>query len=321
MHITFEIPGGLLIRQAHHWAGLLLPASIIMQILATFFTGALPATAPGAVGAAVPDLHRRPRGRLERLRPARRHALGHRAAHHRGHRARHPARGHLAQVAAVRRAVPGRDHRAPVSAARVHRARTAHRARRGARVRGAGSTSRRSSRGAGAASGTSWACRCCRPRRPAPVDSSRSSPGAAAHLGGGHDQPDLALRPGLARATRGRQPARLVHGLPRRRPAPRASRLGVRVARPHLDARDPRAPRGRDRLPDRDRRLPVRRGVDHGRPPRAPPARPPAQRAHPHRDRRRRHRLLRHPLDRGQRRPHLDALLGDLRVGDHACCR
>ena len=40
MRITFEIPGGLLIRQAHHWAGLLLPASIIMQILATFFTGA-----------------------------------------------------------------------------------------------------------------------------------------------------------------------------------------------------------------------------------------------------------------------------------------
>ena len=40
MYITFEVPGGLLIRQAHHWAGLLLPASIIMQILTTFFTGA-----------------------------------------------------------------------------------------------------------------------------------------------------------------------------------------------------------------------------------------------------------------------------------------
>ena len=40
MHITFDVPGGLLIRQAHHWAGLLLPASIIMQILTTFFTGA-----------------------------------------------------------------------------------------------------------------------------------------------------------------------------------------------------------------------------------------------------------------------------------------
>ena len=40
MHITFEVPGGLLIRQAHHWAGLLLPAAIIMQLLTTFFTGA-----------------------------------------------------------------------------------------------------------------------------------------------------------------------------------------------------------------------------------------------------------------------------------------
>ena len=30
MGITFDVPGGLLIRQAHHWAGLLLPASIIM---------------------------------------------------------------------------------------------------------------------------------------------------------------------------------------------------------------------------------------------------------------------------------------------------
>jgi|GEM_PF-7653 len=40
MRITFEVPGGLLIRQAHHWAGLLLPAAITMQLLATFFTGA-----------------------------------------------------------------------------------------------------------------------------------------------------------------------------------------------------------------------------------------------------------------------------------------
>ncbi|GAA1061875.1 cytochrome b [Agromyces bracchium] len=40
MRITFEIPGGLLVRQAHHWAGLLLPAAIIMQLVTTFFTGA-----------------------------------------------------------------------------------------------------------------------------------------------------------------------------------------------------------------------------------------------------------------------------------------
>jgi ubiquinol-cytochrome c reductase cytochrome b subunit len=39
MRLTFDVPGGLLLRQAHHWSGLLLPASIILQILATFFTG------------------------------------------------------------------------------------------------------------------------------------------------------------------------------------------------------------------------------------------------------------------------------------------
>ncbi len=38
--ISFDIPGGLLMRQAHHWAGLLLPATIILQILVSFFTGA-----------------------------------------------------------------------------------------------------------------------------------------------------------------------------------------------------------------------------------------------------------------------------------------
>lgn len=39
MWISLEVPGGLLMRQIHHWAGLLLPAAIICQILVTFFTG------------------------------------------------------------------------------------------------------------------------------------------------------------------------------------------------------------------------------------------------------------------------------------------
>lgn len=39
MHLTFGVPGGLLLRQAHHWAALLLPASLILQLLSTFFTG------------------------------------------------------------------------------------------------------------------------------------------------------------------------------------------------------------------------------------------------------------------------------------------
>lgn len=40
LRISFEIPGGLLLRQLHHWSALLLPAAILMQILITFFTGA-----------------------------------------------------------------------------------------------------------------------------------------------------------------------------------------------------------------------------------------------------------------------------------------
>lgn len=40
LRITFDLPGGLLLRQLHHWSALLLPASILVQILITFFTGA-----------------------------------------------------------------------------------------------------------------------------------------------------------------------------------------------------------------------------------------------------------------------------------------
>lgn len=40
LHTSFDIAGGLLIRQAHHWAALLLPAAIMVQLAVTFFTGA-----------------------------------------------------------------------------------------------------------------------------------------------------------------------------------------------------------------------------------------------------------------------------------------
>lgn len=39
LRISFEIPGGLLVRQAHHWAALLLPAAIMLQLAVSFFTG------------------------------------------------------------------------------------------------------------------------------------------------------------------------------------------------------------------------------------------------------------------------------------------
>jgi ubiquinol-cytochrome c reductase cytochrome b subunit len=39
MRISFEQTGGLLLRQTHHWAALVMPASMIMQLLVTFFSG------------------------------------------------------------------------------------------------------------------------------------------------------------------------------------------------------------------------------------------------------------------------------------------
>ena len=40
LHISFEIRGGLLIRQVHHWAALLFVASTMLHMLRIFFTGA-----------------------------------------------------------------------------------------------------------------------------------------------------------------------------------------------------------------------------------------------------------------------------------------
>jgi ubiquinol-cytochrome c reductase cytochrome b subunit len=40
MRISLELRGGLLLRQAHHWAALLLPASVALQLLTSFFTAA-----------------------------------------------------------------------------------------------------------------------------------------------------------------------------------------------------------------------------------------------------------------------------------------
>jgi ubiquinol-cytochrome c reductase cytochrome b subunit len=40
LHITFDIRGGLLIRQIHHWAALLFLSSIVVHLCRVFFTGA-----------------------------------------------------------------------------------------------------------------------------------------------------------------------------------------------------------------------------------------------------------------------------------------
>ncbi|QUX30780.1 cytochrome bc complex cytochrome b subunit [Nocardiopsis akebiae] len=40
LHITFEVRGGLLVRQIHHWAALIFVASLVVHMLRVFFTGA-----------------------------------------------------------------------------------------------------------------------------------------------------------------------------------------------------------------------------------------------------------------------------------------
>ena len=40
IHMSFEVPGGLLMRQIHHWAALIFTASIVTHMARIFFTGA-----------------------------------------------------------------------------------------------------------------------------------------------------------------------------------------------------------------------------------------------------------------------------------------
>ena len=40
LHISFDVRGGLLIRQIHHWAALIFVAAVCLQLLRLFFTGA-----------------------------------------------------------------------------------------------------------------------------------------------------------------------------------------------------------------------------------------------------------------------------------------
>jgi ubiquinol-cytochrome c reductase cytochrome b subunit len=40
LHITFDVKGGLLLRQVHHWAALVFVAAITLHLLRVFFTGA-----------------------------------------------------------------------------------------------------------------------------------------------------------------------------------------------------------------------------------------------------------------------------------------
>ncbi len=50
LSISFDVRGGLLMRQMHHWAAMLFIASMMMHLLRVFFTGALPQAARAQLG-------------------------------------------------------------------------------------------------------------------------------------------------------------------------------------------------------------------------------------------------------------------------------
>ena len=103
MRISFEVRGGLLMRQAHHWAALLLPAVLLLRLLVAFFTGRVPQTSPVAVGPAVRDVRRGTARWVERLRAAGRPARRHGSADLPGGRPRDPRDRHDTVDADLRR--------------------------------------------------------------------------------------------------------------------------------------------------------------------------------------------------------------------------
>ena len=123
--------------------------------------------------------------------------------------------------------------------------------------------------------------------------------------GAGDDQPDLGVR-ALRPVTHHRGlPTGLVHGLRRRRPTAPARLARVRHVRPHVELqRLPGRHRADPRAVHPDRHLPVPREVGHRRQPGAPPARPAAQRPGPHRHRRHGAVDLPDPLPRRRQRHH-----------------
>ena len=112
--LSFDIRGGLLLRQMHHWAAMLFVAAMLTHSLRIFFTGAFrkPREINWLIGVGLlvigPD-----RG-LRRLLAAGRPAVGHRPAVRGRADPGHPDDRHLGRVLRVRRASsPGRPDRAP----------------------------------------------------------------------------------------------------------------------------------------------------------------------------------------------------------------
>ena len=108
--ISFDVRGGLIIRQIHHWAALIFVAAMVVHMCRVFFTGAFrkPRETNWIIGVHPADaqLHRG----AGRLLAARRPALRHRAADHRGRAALAAGRRDVPVVLPLRRRVPRRGH-------------------------------------------------------------------------------------------------------------------------------------------------------------------------------------------------------------------
>ncbi len=123
LHISFDVSGGLLIRQAHHWAALVFVAAITLHLLRIVFTGAFrkPRDINYFIGVTLLGA-RDPRG-VRRLLAARRPALWDGTRDRLGGRDVDPLDRRPARHRSVGRAVPGVER---VRVAAVHRARVRH---------------------------------------------------------------------------------------------------------------------------------------------------------------------------------------------------
>ena len=110
LDISFDIRGGLLIRQIHHWAAALFVAAMIVHMLRVMFTGAYrkPREINWLIGLGL--LLAGTRRGLRRLLAARRPAVRHRPALRRRPDPVDPDRRLLPRVLHLRRRVPRRRH-------------------------------------------------------------------------------------------------------------------------------------------------------------------------------------------------------------------
>ena len=110
LDISFEVRGGLFVRQMHHWAALLFAASIMVHLARIFFTGAFrrPREANWVIGCAAADPRRCSRAYFGYSLPDDLlSGTGLRAAFSCNH-VGHPGGRHLAALGAVRGRLPRR---------------------------------------------------------------------------------------------------------------------------------------------------------------------------------------------------------------------